>query len=145
MAERKVAALLAGPGMMGRKAVGRLDMAEVVAKGLPQAALARVKSACGLSDREIASALGSSAKTIGRLRKTPRTPLGAVASDRLYRLARIFATAQAVFDDATLAREWLHGRQVGLGSRVPFDLLKTEAGAREVEDLLGRIEHGVLS
>ena len=34
---------------------------------------------------------------------------------------------------------------VGLGGRIPLDTMRTEAGAREVENLLGRIEHGVLS
>jgi putative toxin-antitoxin system antitoxin component (TIGR02293 family) len=34
--------------------------------------------------------------------------------------------------------------QPGLADVHPVDLLKTEAGAREVEDLLERIEYGVV-
>jgi putative toxin-antitoxin system antitoxin component (TIGR02293 family) len=145
MPEKKVAALLGAGGILGRRPTGRLGIADAVARGLPQAALGRLKSALGLADREIASALGISAKTIGRLRKTPRSPLDAIASDRLYRMAVIFAAAREALEDDAVARTWLRAPQVGLGNRVPLDLLKTEAGAREVEDLLGRIEHGVLS
>jgi putative toxin-antitoxin system antitoxin component (TIGR02293 family) len=50
-----------------------------------------------------------------------------------------------VLEDKDAAREWLHDGQVGLGGRTPIDMMRTEAGAREVESLLIRIEHGVLS
>jgi putative toxin-antitoxin system antitoxin component (TIGR02293 family) len=53
--------------------------------------------------------------------------------------------AEEVIEDREQAREWLRSPQVGLDNRVPFVLMETEAGAREVEDLLLRIEHGVLS
>lgn len=43
------------------------------------------------------------------------------------------------------ARRWLSSPQVGLGGAVPLDYAETEVGAREVEDLLGRIEYGVYS
>jgi uncharacterized protein (DUF2384 family) len=36
-------------------------------------------------------------------------------------------------------------KQPGLGGAVPLDFAKTEIGAREVENLLGRIEYGVYS
>jgi uncharacterized protein (DUF2384 family) len=35
--------------------------------------------------------------------------------------------------------------QFGLGGAVPLEYAETEVGAREVENLLGRIEHGVYS
>ena len=45
--------------------------------------------------------------------------------------------------DAADARLWLGSPQVGLGGAVPLDYAETEVGAREVEDLLGRIDHNV--
>ena len=41
-------------------------------------------------------------------------------------------------------RRWLRSPALGLGGAVPLEF-KTEVGAREVENLLGRIEHGVYS
>ena len=40
---------------------------------------------------------------------------------------------------------WLRSQQLGLGGEVPLDYAESEVGAREVEDLLGRIEFGVYS
>jgi uncharacterized protein (DUF2384 family) len=43
------------------------------------------------------------------------------------------------------ARVWLKFPQRGLGGAVPLDYAETEVGAREVDNLLGRIDYGVYS
>ena len=144
MSPRQVAALLGGEAVLGRRVGTPLSMADAVARGLPERSLERVKESLGLTDAEMAATLGMSPKTIGRLR-AGRSALPPVTSDRLYRLARILALAQDVFEEAGAAREWLKLPQTGLANRVPLELMTTEAGAREVEDLLGRIEYGVLA
>ena len=50
-----------------------------------------------------------------------------------------------VMETENNARQWLTSPQYGLGGAVPLEYAETEVGAREVEDLLGRIEHGVYS
>lgn len=64
-------------------------------------------------------------------------------SDRAVRFGRLLLRAREVFGDAADARLWLGSPQVGLGGAVPLDYAETEVGAREVEDLLGRIDHNV--
>ena len=81
---------------------------------------------------------------MNRIKKSS-TRFGLVTSDRLYRIARIFALAIDVFRDKRTAAAWLRESQFGLGGRAPFMTLQTEAGTREVEELLGRIMHGVIS
>jgi putative toxin-antitoxin system antitoxin component (TIGR02293 family) len=61
------------------------------------------------------------------------------------RYQRLLEKADDVFGDAASAREWLTHKQPGLGGAVPLDFARTEIGAREVENLLGRIEYGVYS
>lgn len=122
----------------------RLELASNIERGLPAATIHRVKEALALADMEVSSALGISTKTLSRLRKAGRR-LPTRIGDRLYRLAHIFALASDVLESGDLAREWLHTSQIGLNNRVPLALMMTEAGAREVEDLLSRIEYGVLS
>jgi putative toxin-antitoxin system antitoxin component (TIGR02293 family) len=126
------------------RATTRVDLAESIERGLPAGAIDRVKDALDLADIQVSSALGISSKTMGRLRKARRR-LPVPVGDRLYRLARVFALARDVIEDDGLAREWLRSPQVGLNNRAPLDLLVTDAGAREVEDLLLRIEYGVLA
>lgn len=65
-------------------------------------------------------------------------------SDRLLRASRLFGKALELFDgDRESAIEWLIAPQVGLGGSIPMDLAKTELGAREIETLIDRLEHGV--
>lgn len=66
-------------------------------------------------------------------------------SDRLYRLARLFERAIVVFESEDDAREWFHRPQVGLDGSSALELTRNEPGTKEVEALLGRIEHGVLA
>ncbi len=68
-----------------------------------------------------------------------------IISDRLFRVAHIFALAKEALGSEESARTWLTSPQFGLNNRIPLDVLATKAGAREVEDLLGRIEYGVLA
>jgi putative toxin-antitoxin system antitoxin component (TIGR02293 family) len=68
-----------------------------------------------------------------------------ITSDRLYRVAYILALATEVFEDEDAARKWLHAPQYDLAKRIPLEVIQTEAGAREVENLLQRIEHGVMA
>jgi putative toxin-antitoxin system antitoxin component (TIGR02293 family) len=145
MTESEVAKLLGGPRVLGRRITSQLKMADAVDEGLPPTSLDRIKQALGLSDAEMAHALGISAKTIHRLRTSPDRHLSSAASDRLYRMARLYLLAREVFEDSDAAREWLRGPQIGLNERVPMELMTTEAGSREVEELLLRIDYGVLS
>jgi len=59
--------------------------------------------------------------------------------------ARLIGKAVSVFENEESARRWLSSPQVGLDGAMPLDYAKTEAGAREVEDLLERIDYGVYS
>ena len=120
------------------------DFDRIIRKGFPWESVSYVKKKLNLTDGELARILDVSERTLSRLRQTKKR-LTIAASDRLYRLIHIFSLAGEVFENHNSAREWLHQPQVGLGGRIPIDFIRTEAGAREVEDLLGRIEYGVVS
>lgn len=143
MARNLLQALL--PAARSPRRSARLAVADAVAKGFSNDAVELVKQTLAVNDRELAAALGMSTKSLSRLRRSGRAHLNLVASDRLYRLARTFLLAQEVLENDDSARRWLRAPQVGLGNRVPLELILTEAGAREVEDLLGRMELGVLA
>jgi putative toxin-antitoxin system antitoxin component (TIGR02293 family) len=65
-------------------------------------------------------------------------------SDRLLRAARLFGEALELFEgDREAATEWLTSAQLALGGATPLDLASSDVGAREVERLIHRLEHGV--
>lgn len=125
-------------------AVSGLHVGEQIEEGLSAGVIDRIKKALGIPDRQLSATLGLSARTMTRLRKSKRR-LPLPVGDRLYRLARTFTLAMDVLEDPDRARTWLHSPQVGLNNRIPLDVLATEAGAREVEHLLRRIDLGVLA
>jgi len=145
MSEQLAFQMLGGARVLGRQVRSLLDLTDLIEKGVPRKAAEQLRARLGLSEQELARSLGVSTKTLQRQAKAGQSRLSPSQSDRLYRLARIVALAEEVFEQEDRARRWLREPQRGLGGRVPFDLLRTEAGAREVEDLLGRIEHGVFS
>lgn len=132
---------------LGLRARSPADVIDRVESGFSTAALARIRRHVGLDEREAAVIMGTSVRTLARRRKAGR--LGTEESDRLYRIARIFERAVEVFGGDTEAAEearlWLRVPQWGLGDETPLAYARTEAGAREVEALLNRIDYGVLS
>ncbi len=143
--EKDITDALGGPKLLGKKTKTILDLADLIQKGLPTQSVFFLQKQMGLGDDDYSSTLGVSNKWLGRYRKTPRQHLDANVSDRLYRIARIFTLAEEVLEDKESANHWLHRPQSGLGERTPLELMKNEAGAREVEELLYRIEYGIYS
>jgi putative toxin-antitoxin system antitoxin component (TIGR02293 family) len=112
--------------------------------GLPANELNVLQESLAVSGEKLAEMVGISKATLHRHKKTSYK-LELVTADRVVRYARLMGKAASVFGDEEDARKWLKSSQVGLGGAVPLDYAKTEIGAREVENLLGRIEYGVYS
>jgi putative toxin-antitoxin system antitoxin component (TIGR02293 family) len=111
---------------------------------LPVCTLEALATNSGLSVAEIAAQLGIPARTLARRRSEGR--LSFEESERTLRLAMIFEQTRSLFDgNAQGALEWLQTPKRALSGARPLDYAATELGAREVEDLIGRLEHGVFS
>ena len=125
------------------EAAGSDALDRQIRAGFPARAAERLTKALQIGREETARLLGVSGRTLARRLEAGQLKPG--ESDRLYRYARLLERATAVLGSAERARTWLKESQWGLGERVPLRFAETEAGAREVEDLLGRIEYGVLA
>lgn len=119
------------------------SLVEAIQSGLAVSELDVLRESLGISMESLAPKLGLSKATLHRRKATGR--LHAAESDRVVRYARLVGKAREVLESEDAARMWLRSPQMGLGGAVPLDYAETEVGAREVEDLLGRIEHGVYS
>jgi len=56
----------------------------------------------------------------------------------------ISVRAGEVFANRRKALRWLQSPNPALGGLSPLDAARTEEGCQEVEDILGRIEHGII-
>jgi putative toxin-antitoxin system antitoxin component (TIGR02293 family) len=92
---------------------------------------------------KLAAKLCISRSTLQRRKAAGR--LSPDESDKVVRFSRLLHQATDLFGDIEKARAWLKHPQFGLGGAVPLDYATTEAGAREVENLLGRMKYGVYS
>lgn len=119
------------------------ELIAVIDAGLPMQELEVLRASLDLPMDKLASKLGISIATIQRRKQQGRLEAG--ESDRVMRFARLMGKAVRVFGNEEDARQWLNSEQFGLGGAIPLDYAKREVGAREVENLLGRIEHGVYS
>ena len=119
-------------------------MALAVERGFPIRNFFDLGRALDISQERLAKVIALPVRTLLR-RQAQRQRLKCDESERLLRLMRIEARARQVFGGAGRAREWMFSGNVALGQRSPFEFSATEPGAREVEKVLGRMEHGVFS
>ncbi len=130
-------------GKSGFRILAPAKIVEQVQGGLAVQELVALRDSLDLPMEKLASKLGISKATLHRRKAQGR--LGPAESDRVVRLARLVGKAAKVLGGIEAARQWLNSPQFGLGGAVPLDYAETEIGAREVENLLGRIEYGVYS
>jgi putative toxin-antitoxin system antitoxin component (TIGR02293 family) len=140
---RAVVEELGGEQILGRALSSDRDLREAIREGFPPAVVEELMRASGLTLRELASALDLSPRSLQRRRRSGR--LARYESDRLYRLARIVAIANECLSGHERALRWLKRPNRALGGIAPVAAIDTEPGARQVENILGRIAYGGIS
>lgn len=141
MTVESIARRLGGTRVLRREVRSDLDLAELVREGLSFQALEHVIESDDLEPAEAYGLVGSR-RTLLRKRKE-RKDLSPAESDRLARVVRIIARTEEALGEREKAHRWLRRENRALAGRRPLDLLDSDAGARMVERVLGRIEHGV--
>ena len=97
----------------------------------------------GYSEDEI-FALVVPKRTLAR-RKAANEPLTVEETDKALRLQRTAEQAERVFGAPDKAHRWLRKAKRELHGETPLAYLASEAGARVVEEMLFRIEHGIFA
>ena len=120
------------------------NLVKLLEVGLPVRELTDLQASLAVSADRLAPMLGISKATFHRS-KGAGSKLNSAVSDRVVRFAKLMGKAVDVMESEQDARLWLNSPQFGLGGAVPLEYARTEVGAREVENLLGRIEYGVYS
>lgn len=141
IAAGRIAEVLGGRGVLRRRVASLSELSEAVARGLPKPSL-----------RSAAGRVFGDARERRRLIyqivpeatfKRRRERLSRAESERTERLARVVAAAEHVWDDNEKARRFLTTSHAALDGKTPVDAARSELGARQVEELLAKIEHGL--
>ncbi len=120
-----------------------LDQIAQIKEGLTIEAMSALTTNLNITEKHLAKVVGLSISTLAIRKKTGR--LKPTESERVMRVDRIFRRAMEVFKDQAIAKRWIKSPAKALGGIAPIDFTETDIGAREVENLLGRIEYGVYS
>ncbi|ADB36912.1 antitoxin Xre/MbcA/ParS toxin-binding domain-containing protein [Spirosoma linguale] len=118
---------------------------EIIARsrqGVLRAEADRVAGLVGLTDKELAAALGLSASYLHRLKVDQR--LSQDASERLLLLENLLLHALDTFEERSkTVLSWLRSPLRELDYQTPLQVLDTVTGYTLVDRVLGRIDHGI--
>jgi putative toxin-antitoxin system antitoxin component (TIGR02293 family) len=129
---------------LGLKAKNSGELIRQVGRGFSFHLLAAFEARSGISLAEIAAIVGIPPRTLARRKSSGR--LTSDESEKLLRLSSVFEQAVELFEgDEAGARRWLTTAKKALENQTPLEYSRTELGAREVENLIGRLEHGVFA
>lgn len=133
------------PGQsLGLAAATSGDLIRQVGRGFSFRAMHALETRSGIPLTQIAEIIGTPPRTLARRKAAGR--LSADESEKLLRLSAVFENALELFDgDRSEALTWLASPKRELDNQTPLDYARTEVGAREVENLIGRLEYGVFS
>lgn len=130
--------------LLGIKSSNTIHLVRAIERGFSFGTLEKVRRETGLPLERLASSIGVSPRTLSRRKKEKK--LTAAESDRLVSVSRLLTQAVELFEgDKEKAFRWFVQPNRALGNSTPLEMAATETGAREVENLIGRLEHGVFS
>ncbi len=117
---------------------------KAIEKGFSWKTFERFLRNINLPAEQVADVIGIPRRTLARRKVEGR--LKADESDRLLRLARVFGSALDLFHgNRNSAVLFLTDVNIALGGVAPIDFARTQLGAEEVENLVGRIQYGIFS
>ncbi len=119
------------------------ELRDAIRSGLPFSAFLALSKQLEISPQHLSAVFGIPPRTVAR-RKEARH-LNPQESDRLYRVASTLSQAVDVLGSIEKARVWLMTPNRALGCEIPLDLLDTDIGTRQVEEVLLRFNYGIIS
>ena len=130
--------------LLGVETTNNLKLAKAVEAGFSFDALERLGKSTGLSLERLRVAMRITPRTLTRRRKQRK--LSPEESDRLVSVSRLLAQTFELFEgNKESGMRWVTSPNRALNGQSPLEVAATETGAREVENLIGRLEHGIFT
>jgi putative toxin-antitoxin system antitoxin component (TIGR02293 family) len=117
------------------------SLVEKIKEGFSTKSITAISETLNLSTESTLSVVNLSKQTWMRRQKLGR--LTPEESDRVWRINNLIEKASRLLGSEGLASEWLKTPSPALDGATPLQYASTEPGARAVEQLIGRLEHGI--
>ncbi len=141
MAPTEIARVLGGEKVLGREIRTHVQLEECAREGFPVGVLQELIERAVILPGELYGWI-IPRRTLAHRQKNQQR-LSLEESNRVSRLARIYAMALETLGDDEKAKRWLRRPLRQFRGRTPMEMLETDLGAYQVEVLLGRIGHGL--
>jgi len=119
-----------------------LDFVELSRKGISMKVLKKIQQFTSLSSKEIAQILPVSERQLVRYSKDHI--LRKDISAHLIQIVKLFDRGYDLFGEDKF-QKWIRSPIIALNDKRPVDFMDTPIGINMIEDILGRIEHGIYS
>jgi putative toxin-antitoxin system antitoxin component (TIGR02293 family) len=119
------------------------ELRQLLTTGFPYAPFESVLRRLGLTRVQVGKALGLPERTLARRKQEGK--FQSLESDRIFRFLQVAAHAIETLGDDEKAGRWLTRPNRALTGKSPLELFNTPIGASEVDEILGRIDHGLYS
>lgn len=119
-----------------------LDFVELSRKGISVKVLKKIQVFTALSNKELTQILPISERQL--LRYSSEHILRKNISSHLIQIVKLFEKGYDLFGKEKFQR-WIRSSIIVLNDKSPLVFMDTPIGINMIEDILGRIEHGVFS
>ncbi|GAB3293458.1 type II RES/Xre toxin-antitoxin system antitoxin [Hymenobacter tenuis] len=136
--------LMGGPAVIPQLVRNEMDLLAVAIKGISVQAVRALQRHLGFSNKEMSAVLGVSESTLARREQTQK-PLTLDEGEKAIQLSAVLVKGMEVFEDEEDLHFWLNSPIPALGGQKPKNLLHSVIGRDQVQDVLGRIQHGHFS
>ena len=124
-------------------ALPQAELIEAITTGLPTSLARELAQKLDVTLLDMAGLLRLNPRTLQR--RLEEGSLSLTESERLWELSRLFYRAVDVLESEAGAVHWYKNPIQALGWATPLAYARTAVGLRELDNILGRIEHGVYS
>lgn len=120
----------------------RTDLISIARKGIQAKYLVVIQEFTSLSDKELSAILPISQRQLVRYEKTHK--LNKEITSHLIQLIELFQKGYKLFGKEKF-KLWIRTPNKVLNQKTPIEIMDTSIGIELIEDVIGRIEHGVYS
>ena len=120
----------------------RTDLISIVRIGIQTKYLSEIQKFTQLNDKELIAILPISQRQLERYSKSHK--LNKEITSHLIQLIELFQKGHKLFGEEKY-NKWIRTPNKILDNNQPLEIMDTSIGIEMIEDVLGRIEHGVYS
>ncbi|MBS0185504.1 MAG: DUF2384 domain-containing protein [Proteobacteria bacterium] len=132
----EIAGVMGGKEILGREIRANYDLMALIEEGIPKKSLRTILEDLG-QEKKIYEIIPE-----GTYKKR-KNIFKLAESERVERLARVYATAIHVFNEKEAAVAFMVSPHQLFGGRSPLSISRTERGARELEEMLWQVYFGL--